>query len=193
MEKLENGIRNVGELTARTSLRAEFGSMVAQLGETLNLKLTGGDSVSVPGLSEYKLPNLETQTKIEAPPLSGKPDAPLVHVATTDAKVKDVASAFKNQTLPLYVVVSKVETAFKSEPDKVAMQVLANRINTQLRGSGVSLDLKMIGSDPTRMFVTIQGIGRPYNVMIGPGTDRMDVGKAGTAHHWPSLCSIEAI
>lgn len=162
--------------TSRSSLSAEFGNMVAQLGggEPPPFKVTGeGSSVLRPSELKPLLPKLEAPPKTDTP--AGKAEAPQPRYETRDVKAKDVADALKNQTLPLNVVVSKVETAFKSETNKTTMEDLASRINLRMRGSGVSLDLKMLGNDPTKMQVTIQGIGRPYNIMIGPGTGRMEV------------------
>ncbi len=162
--------------SAQSRLSAAFGDELAA--QMPPLKPTGEGSsvlrppeikppVVIPPKTELPPPKTELPPpKTELPP--PKTEAPKVEDARS-AKVKDVVDTLKDKDAPMDKMIKKIETSFRNEDNKETMEELSRRINDGLKGSGVSLDLHAFRNHKVNMAVSIQGIGRPYDIFVGPG------------------------
>lgn len=161
---------------ARSALSGEFSAMGGG-DEPPKLKPTGeGSSVlQPPGTPFIPAPRIETPPapRVEAPP-APRVEAPPAVARPVDAqagRVSEVVAALTDANATQQQVARKIETAFKAEPDRAAMSRLADRINTEMKGTGVYLDFHAYRNHRTNNAVTvISPTGRPYELALGPGT-----------------------
>lgn len=155
---------------ARSALSGEFSAMGGD--EPPKLKPTGeGSSVlrppGVPSETPQATPRVEAPPppRVEAPPVVARP------VDAQAGRVADVVAVLKDNNASQQQVARKIETAFKAERDRAGMSSLADKINTELKGTGIYLDFHAYRNHRTNNAVTvISPAGRPYELALGPGT-----------------------
>lgn len=95
---------------------------------------------------------------------------PAPEVDERTRKAQDVASALKDKTIPVDRVLRKLESAFKDEDNAGTMADLERRVNEELKGTGISLDLHPFRGHRRNMAVTVSGLGgRSFELFVGAG------------------------